>query len=182
MLGFVILAIQGIMTLILFCVVVYNLFAGILWGKKARREALAENHARAAKAMSEKEGAPGPFLRPSVVDRRSTYAPAPVDAAGVSGLEAGTYRPEGGYVAPGNNSPVMGENDTLLPPSAAFAGDQYGSPSTLGRDNSGEFGREAGPQMYTARPESGYSDDNRTVVADGSSATGYNPNKVNTKY
>jgi hypothetical protein len=73
----------------------------------------------------------------------------------------------------------MGENDTLLPPGAAFANHhpQYnGSPDTLGNENSEQFAQQQpGQQSYVSRPESGYSDDNRTVVG---STTGENPEKA----
>lgn len=165
------------MTLILFAVTVYNIFAGILWGRKARREALAENHARAEKQMSEKQAVDGPFLRPNITDRRSTYAPAPLTAASVSGLEAGTYRPESGYAAPmhtnANGSPIMSENEGLLPPGAAFGSHpQASSSSVVGSESNEGYLSPGQPHMYEARPQSGYSDENRTVVADGSSANG----------
>lgn len=63
-LGFVILAIQSVMTVILFIVTIYNLGAGLLWARSSRREAEEEN--RKMMSMSEKRGI-GPLLSASIV-------------------------------------------------------------------------------------------------------------------
>jgi hypothetical protein len=72
-LGFVLIAIQGVMTVILFIVTIYNLGTGILWSRRARKEAERENAEKTA-MMREKgysatadRNTGGPLLSASIV-------------------------------------------------------------------------------------------------------------------
>lgn len=82
-LGFVLIAVQGIMTVILFIVSVYNAFVGIIWGKEARDRAIAIH----VNAMNDKSNGENgeklarPFLHPRITglengnsyDNRGSY-------------------------------------------------------------------------------------------------------------
>lgn len=89
-LGFVLVAVQGIMTVILFIVSVYNAFVGIIWGKEARDRAIAVH----VNAMADKEKNGGeeklarPFLHPRI-----------------TGLETGDYDIRGSYSRAADMSP-----------------------------------------------------------------------------
>lgn len=108
MLGFVLIAVQGIMTVILFIVSIYNAGVGLIWGKGARDHAIAVH----ANAMADKDAQTGeklarPFLHPRF-----------------TGLEAG----DGEY----SSGPVSGTTDynNAYPAQQTFAPNGYPSQQT----------------------------------------------------
>jgi len=158
-LGFVLIAVQGIMTLVLFCVTVYNLFAGILWSRRARKEAEAENHA----AMSERVERPaGPFIHPSYLSRGESYRPSDAMAGGRYEGQTSPTEEDPMYRPPVSQLHVPGTPDTAA---------EYAAPGqTYGADGPG---LGLAPAAYPSRTEGASIDDSRTVVAP--SSEGSNP-------
>lgn len=116
-LGFVVLAIQSIMTVILFIVTVYNLGTGLLWSRSSRRQAEEEN--RKGMTMSEKRST-GPLLSASIVgeDTIELHQPPPISSLyiPVPGSPASTsvanVTPESGSMSDEYRSP-SDNNDSL---------------------------------------------------------------------
>lgn len=146
-LGFVLIAIQGVMTVVLFIVTIYNLGTGIIWSRKARKEAERENAEKTA--MMREKGYPaagdrntgGPLLSASIVGTGGR------DRTGDDYLEAGN---DNGYDAHDNPPPVS----SLYVPVAP------GSPSELG--GGGLHSRES---VTTVVPDDASAINNRQSAA-----------------
>lgn len=137
--GFALVAVQGIMVLILFIVTVYNLGAGLLWARQARREA--EDANAQQNAMSEKRTA-GPFLNRGLTEKNpGGYGPVPTDNP---------------------NSPPPPVSNLFVPDNHPG----YGTPLT---ENTATM--ESTPLAHRSNSADAVSsDDNRTVVEEGSDA------------